>query len=48
MYLIYVLEDLNWKLESLHTTVEKAEFQQITMSYQDNRDRVIKALLNDA
>lgn len=42
MYIVYVWEELTWKIESIHGSAEEAEFQRIRLSYEDDRARDIK------
>lgn len=42
MYIVYVWEELRWKIESIHPTADEAEFQRIQMSYHDEKERDVK------
>lgn len=42
MYIVYVWEDLQWKLESMHSTAADAELQRIESCLLDDRERDIK------
>lgn len=44
MYIVYVWEEFQWKVESIQPSAEDAEFHRIQMSYQDDRERDIKRM----